>query len=63
MVFSFSKIVYHFSDLAWLEKISYLEPKTFSLNASGLFYSSMKNSPLVKQLIVISIVLVLLICL
>lgn len=62
-IFNFSKTLYHFSDLAWLEKISYTELKITSFGFSSLSYLVIKNIPLIKQLVRICFVLVLLRCL
>ena len=62
-IFKFSKTLYHFSDLAWLEKVSYVELKALSFGSSSLSYLVIKNIPLIKQLVRICFVLVLLRCL
>lgn len=62
-IFKFSKTLYHFSDLAWLEKVSYAELKALSFGSSSLSYLVIKNIPLIKQLVRICFVLVLLRCL
>lgn len=63
LAFSFSKTLYQFSDLAWLEKISYLEIKNVSSRCSSLSYLLIKNTPLIKQLIRVCAMLILLRCL
>jgi len=62
-VLKFSKKLYHFSDLAWLEKVSYAELRTLSFGISSLSYLVIKNIPLIKQLVRICFVLILLRCL
>ncbi len=61
--FPVSKKLFHFSDLAWLEKVSFLELSSSSINLSGSFYHLFKNSPLIKQLFRVGVVLILLRCL
>jgi len=62
-VFNFSKTLYHFSDLAWLEKVSYAELRNISLRSSTLSYIVVKNTPLIKQLIRICVLFILFRCL
>jgi hypothetical protein len=59
--FSFSKKLYHFSDLAWLEKSSYFEVSNQSIRSSVFLYKILREKPLIKQILIICFFLLLLI--
>jgi len=58
-----SKNLFYFSDLAWLEKLSYREIPHNTINFSYLFYLISKDKNFLSGLIVLILIIFLLICL
>lgn len=62
-VIKFSKKLYNYSDLAWLEKVSYRELTLNPINFSSVIYSLIRNKVLIKQITVLIVLLALFRCL
>jgi hypothetical protein len=60
--FSFSKKLFFFSDLAWLEKFSFLELSQSSNKSSFILYKVIREKPLIKQIIIVCLFFFLLTC-
>lgn len=60
--FLISKKLFNFSDLGWLEKISFLEITSTSIRSSSVFFKIIRNRPLIKQIFIICFFLFILWC-
>lgn len=61
-LFNFSKKVYHFSDQAWLENFTYSEIFYRTSKSSIMLNQVIKNKPLIKQIVALTVLLLLIKC-
>jgi NADH:ubiquinone oxidoreductase subunit 5 (subunit L)/multisubunit Na+/H+ antiporter MnhA subunit len=60
--FSFSKKLFHFSDIGWLETLTYSEIYRNSMKTSVVFSKLLKEKPLIKHLTILTILLIIIKC-
>ncbi len=60
--FYLSKKLYHFSDIGWLETLTYSEFYNNSIKTSVIFYKLLKEKPLIKHLTILTILLLIIKC-
>ena len=60
--FSFSKKLFHFSDIGWLETLTYSEIYRNSMKTSVVFSKLLKEKPLIKHLTILTILLLIIKC-